>query len=170
MSTLIAVAFPDKHDAEEALLTLKKLEREYLIELEDAVIATLQDNGKVKLKQSVNMTGMGALNGVWWGSLIGLLFGGPLGMLIVGGGGAALGALSGSLTDYGIDDDFIRELSERMEPGHSALFLLASKFTEDKVLDDLRGMRGEVLKTSLSKEDEEKLKEALADTSTGQST
>ena len=164
MSTLIAVAFPAKHDAEEALLKLKKLEKEYLIELEDAVIATMQDSGKVKLTQSVNMTGLGALNGVWWGSLIGLLFGGPLGMLIVGGGGAALGALSGSLTDYGIDDNFIRELSERMEPGHSALFLLASKMTEDKVLDDLRGIGGQVLKTSLSKEDEDQLRKALADT------
>jgi uncharacterized membrane protein len=89
---------------------------------------------------------------------IGLLFFMPwLGLAV----GAVTGALSGKLTDYGIDDDFIKEVGEQVEPGGSALFLLIDDWTEDKVLDELGNYKAQVIRTSLSKDDEEKLKAAF---------
>lgn len=161
MSTLVAIGFNSKHRAQEALHTLTKLEKDYLIDLEDAVIATRKENGKIKLKQSTNMVGMGAFQGAWWGSLIGLIFAGPLGMLIGGASTAGFGALAGSLADYGINDNFIKQLGETLQPGHSALFVLVKSATEDKVMAELEGTGGTIIKTSLSNEDEAKLKEAL---------
>lgn len=162
MSTLVGIIF--KHDedgAEKALHKLRGLESEYLIDLEDAVIAHRRKDGKVKLTQSVNLTSMGAWNGAFWGMLIGFLFTGPLGWLVVGGIGAGFGALAGHSTDYGIDDDFIKDLSKELEPCCSALFILIRQMTEDKVMEELQGVGGKIIKTSLSKEDEEKLQAAL---------
>lgn len=162
MSTLVAIIF--KHDedgAEKALHKLRRLESEYLIDLEDAVIARRREDGKVKLTQSVNLTSAGAWNGAFWGLLIGFLFTGPLGWLIVGGIGAGFGALAGYSTDYGIDDDFIKDLSKELEPCCSALFILIRRMTEDKVLEELQGAGGTIIKTSLSKDADKKLQEAL---------
>jgi uncharacterized membrane protein len=160
--TLIAIAFPHKHEAAEVLHRLNRLEKEYLLDLEDAVIATREANGDVKLKQMVNLTSGGALYGGLWGALIGLLFTGPLGMLVMGGTAAAFGALLGSVSDYGIEDGFIEELSRQLAPDSSALFVLVREAVEDKVLEELRDVRGTVLKTSLSKEAEAKLQDLLA--------
>jgi uncharacterized membrane protein len=90
--------------------------------------------------------------------LIGLLFWAPwLGLAI----GAASGALGGALADVGVDDKFIKEVGAKIEPGHSALFLLVNSWTEDKVMDEIKDLGAEVLQTSLSKEDEAKLKAAF---------
>jgi uncharacterized membrane protein len=90
--------------------------------------------------------------------LIGLLFWAPwLGLAM----GALGGALGGALTDVGVDDKFVKEVGNTIEPGHSALFLLVESWTEDKVMDEIKGFEAEVLQTSLSKEDEEKLKAAF---------
>lgn len=162
MSTLVAIVF--KHDedgAEKALRKLRNLESEYLIDLEDAVIVHRREDGKVKLTQSVDLTSAGAWSGAFWGSLIGLIFTGPLGWLVVGGLGAGFGALAGASSDYGIDDDFIKDLSKEVEPCCSALFILIRRMTEDKVFDELGKIGGTVIKTSLSKEAEERLQEAL---------
>lgn len=162
MNTLIAIIF--KHEefgAEKALHKLRALENEYLIDLEDAVIAHRREDGKIKLTQSVDLTSMGAWSGALWGSLIGLLFTGPLGWLVAGSIGAGFGALAGSTSDYGIDDDFIKELSDELEPCCSALFILVRQMTEDKVIDGLSGAGGIIIKTSLSKDVEEKLQKAL---------
>ena len=102
--------------------------------------------------------GAGALGGAFWGMLIGLLFFAPwLGLAI----GAASGALGGALSDYGVDDKFIKQVGAKIEPGHSALFLLVDSWTEDKVMDEIAGFDAEVLQTSLSKDDEAKLKAAF---------
>jgi uncharacterized membrane protein len=102
--------------------------------------------------------GAGAFGGAFWGMLIGLLFWAPwLGLAI----GAIAGAISGKLSDYGINDDFIKEVGATIKPGGSALFLLISKWTEDKVLDRLKKFNATVVRTSLSKEEEEKLKAAF---------
>ena len=162
MSTLIGIIFKhDKDGAEKALQKLRSLESEYLVDLEDAVIAHRREDGKVKLTQSVNLTSAGAWNGAFWGMLIGFLFTGPLGWLIVGSVGAGFGALAGYSTDYGIDDDFIKDLSKELKPCCSALFILTRRMTVDKVLDELRGTGGTIIKTSLSKNIEEKLQQAL---------
>ena len=160
MSTLVVVGYDEPYKAEEIRLKLRKLQSEYLLDLEDAVVAVKDQNGKVKLHQSVNLTAAGAVSGGFWGSLIGLIFLNPLLGFAVG---AAAGAASGALTDLGIDDKFIKELAASMTPGSSTLFVLVRKSTPDKVLEELKGTGGRILKTSLSHEDEAKLQAALSE-------
>jgi len=159
MSTLIAVGYDDPFKAEEVRLKLWKLQKDYLIDLADAVVAIKDAGGKVKLHQAVNLTAAGAIGGGFWGSLIGLMFLNPLlGMAI----GAAAGAASGALNDVGIDDNFMKQLAASLNPGSSVLFVLVRKSTPDKVLEEIRGTGGKVLKTSLSHDDEAKLQAALS--------
>ena len=132
------------------------------------MIAIRQSDGKVRLKQSINLVGAGAasggLSGALWGSLIGLLFLSPLAGFALGGViGAGTGALSGSLMDYGINDDFIRSLGEKMKPDSSALFVLVRKAQPEKVLAELSNFKGDVLRTSLSPDQEARLQAALSD-------
>ncbi|MBW4623376.1 MAG: DUF1269 domain-containing protein [Cyanosarcina radialis HA8281-LM2] len=157
MSDLIVIGFRDEFKADEVLIELRKLEREYLVDLEDAAIVVRNQEGKVKIKQTQELVTSGALSGGFWGLLIGLIFFHPLLAIF----GAAVGAISGALTDIGIDDNFIREIGDTIEPGTSAIFVLVKKSTPDKVLDELSQFEGKVLRTSLSKEDEAKLQEAL---------
>jgi uncharacterized membrane protein len=151
MSTLVVVGYNDPYRAEEVRLTLRKLQSEYLLDLADAVVAVKDENGKVKLHQSVNLTADGVLSGGFCGSLTGLIF-----------LNAAAGAASGALTDVGINDGFMKELAATMTPGSSTLFVLVTKATPDKVLEELKGTGGRVLKTSLSDEDEAKVQAALS--------
>ena len=159
MSTLVVVGYDNPFKADEVRLTLLKMQKDYLIDLEDAAVAVKDQNGKVKLHQAVNTTAAGAVSGGFWGSLIGLMFLNPLLGFAVG---AASGAVSGALTDVGVNDNFIKELAATLNPGSSALFVLVTKATPDKVLDELKGSGGKVLKTSLSHEDEAKLQAALS--------
>ena len=153
------VGYDDPYKAEEVRLKLRKLQSEYLLDLEDAVVAVKDEKGKIRLHQAVNLTAAGALSGGFWGSLIGLIFLNPLLGFAVG---ATAGAASGALTDVGINDNFMRELAATMSSGSSTLFVLVKKSTPDKVLEELKGTGGRVLKTSLSHEDEAKLQAALS--------
>jgi uncharacterized membrane protein len=158
MSELIVFAFSNEKGASEMDETIQRLKKEQLITLDDAAIVVRNHDGKVKVKQAVNLVGAGAFGGAFWGMLIGLLFWMPwLGLAI----GAITGAISGKLSDYGINDDFINEVSQTIEPGGSALFMLVSNWTEDKVLDQLSKFNAKVVRTSLSEEDESKLKAAF---------
>ncbi|TWU29598.1 DUF1269 domain-containing protein [Bythopirellula polymerisocia] len=158
MSTLIVIGYDDAFKAEEVRLSLRKMQQEYLIDLEDAVVAVKEADGKVKLHQAVNLTGAGALSGGFWGTLVGMLFLNPLlGMAV----GASAGAVSGALSDIGINDKFMKDLAETMTVGSSALFILVRKMTPERVLEELKGTGGKVLQTSLSHEDEGKLQAAL---------
>jgi uncharacterized membrane protein len=159
MSTLAVIGYNDVFKAEEVRIALIKMQRDYLIDMEDAVVAVKDPSGKVKLHQAVNLTAAGAVSGSFWGALIGLIFLNPLlGMAV----GAGAGAVSGALSDVGINDDFMKELAATMKPGSSALFVLVRKATPDKVLEELKGTGGTVLRTSLSHEDEAKLQTALS--------
>jgi uncharacterized membrane protein len=159
MSTLVVVGYDDPYKAEEVRLKLLKMQRDYLIDMEDAVFAVKDKNGKVKLHQAVNLTAAGALSGGFWGSLIGLIFLNPLlGMAV----GAAAGAVSGALTDVGINDQFMKDLAATLKPNSSVLFVLVRNMTEDKVLEELSGTGGKVLKSSLSHENEARLQAALS--------
>jgi uncharacterized membrane protein len=158
MSTLVVIEYEDLHKAEEVRLLLLKMQKDYLIDLEDAVVAFKNKDGKVKLNQIHSLTAAGAASGGFWGMLIGLIFLNPL---LGFAAGAAGGAISGALTDVGINDKFIKELAESFTPGTSALFVLVRQATPEKVLAELHGMGGKVLKTSLTQEDETKLQEAL---------
>ncbi len=158
MATLIVVAYEDEFKAEEVRLTLAKLQRQYLIELEDAAVVVKNQEGKVKLKQAVNLTGAGAVSGGFWGLLIGTLFFMP----VVGAAiGVASGAIGGALSDIGVDDDFMRELGETLQPGTSALFVLVDQVTPDKVLDEVAPYGGKIMQSSLSKKEEAELQAVL---------
>ena len=166
MSDLIAVGFPGEDTADQVLNKLQALQKEHLIDLEDACVVVRDQSGKVRLKQAVPLVGAGAasggLSGAMWGTLIGLLFLNPLAGLLTGAAvGAGAGALSGSLVDYGIDDEFIRSLGATIEPGSSALFVLVRSATPDRVLPELSQFKGTVLHTSLSHEQEARLRQAL---------
>lgn len=113
MSDLVAILFEDESTAFEMRAALVKMQHDYLIELEDAVVVNKDAKGKVKLHQAVNLTAAGAIGGGFWGTLFGMLFFMPL----VGAAiGAGAGALSGALSDAGIDDDFMKGLAEGLSP------------------------------------------------------
>ncbi|GAB4041647.1 DUF1269 domain-containing protein [Spirosoma jeollabukense] len=162
MNKLIAVSFNEKAQAAEVLNKLVGLQQDYLLDLEDAVVVVRDDDGKVRIRQSVNLTAEGAAQGGLWGALIGLILGGPLGMLLAGSTTAVFGAIAGSLSDYGIDDEFIKRVGNELKPGSSALFILLRQLVEDKVLDQLNGVHGQLIKTSLSKDAEERLARILS--------
>jgi uncharacterized membrane protein len=159
MSDLVVIGFDDEFKADEVRLQLLKMQKEYLIDLEDAVVAVRKQDGKVKLHQSYPLPAAGAMGGGFWGLLIGTIFLNPLLGAAVG---AAAGAAAGALSDIGIDDHFMKDLASALQPGSSALFVLVRKATPDKVLEAVRGVGGKVLKTSLSHGDEEKLQAALS--------
>lgn len=158
MSSLIAIGFKDEFTADAVILELRKLQKEHLIDLEDAAIVIRNKDGKVKIKQTQELTAEGALSGSFWGLIFGLIFFNPLLGWAVG---TIAGGISGALTDLGIDDNFIREVGSTIEPSTSAIFVLVRRATPDKVLADLSRFEGKVLKTSLSNEDEAKLQAIL---------
>jgi uncharacterized membrane protein len=167
MSTLVVLGFDGIHTADEVLNKLRSLQKEYLIDLEDACVVEREASGKVHVKQAVNLTALGAATGgsrgALWGALVGILFLNPLAGMAVGAiTGAGAGALAGSLAKYGIDDDFVKRLSATIPEGSSALFILFKSVNEDKVLPELESYKPRVLRTSLSNEDEEKLKAELS--------
>jgi uncharacterized membrane protein len=158
MSDLIVVGFKDEFKADEVMNELRRLQSEYLVDLEDAAVVIRNQEGKVKIKQAQELVAAGAVSGSYWGILLSILFFNPIFALV----GAAAGAVSGALTDIGIDDNFMRDLGSTIEPGTSAIFVLVRKSTPDRVLADLSKFEGKVLRTSLSKEDEAKLQAALS--------
>lgn len=160
MSDFIAITFDNTYGADELLLRLDQMERAYLLELDDAVVAVKNENGKVKLRQTMDLTaGRGAAAGSVWGLLVGSLFFMPLVGAAVGAG---TGAVSGALTDLGINNRFMKGVAEDLKNGSSALFVVVRKATADKVLEDLHGTGGTVYQTSLPHDAEEWLRQALA--------
>ena len=167
MSNLVVFDFDGIHTADEVLNKLRSLQKEYLIDLEDACVVERDKNGKVHIKQAVNLTALGAAagmsRGALLGALVGLIFLNPLAGMALGAlGGAGAGALSGSLADYGIRDDFIKKLSQTIPEGSSALFVLFGSMTEDKVLPEIEPYKPRVLKTSLANEAEARLRTSLS--------
>jgi uncharacterized membrane protein len=158
MSELIVLAFDNEASAFQMRDKLLQLQKQELITLADAAIVIRDKKGKPKVKQLQSLVGAGAVGGAFWGMLIGLLFFAPwLGMVA----GALGGAIGGKFTDVGVDDKFIKEVGETIEPGHAALFLLVVKATADKVLPELTSFNAKVIKTSLTNEQEAKLREAF---------
>ena len=158
MSNLVVIGFDDETTAFEMRAELAKMQKEYLIDMEDVVVVTKDENDKVKLHQAVNLTASGAVGGSFWGMLIGFLFLNPLAGAAVGAGA---GALSGKMADIGVNDKFMKELGQTFKPGTSALFVLVRKATPDKVLEGLKKFKGTVIQTSLTKDKEEELRQVL---------
>jgi uncharacterized membrane protein len=163
MATFTVSQFDSADGAEQVLGTLERLQKEELIRIEDAAIVTWPEGAKKpKTRQLHNLKGAGAMGGAFWGLLFGLIFFVPLLGLAVG---AAAGALGGSLTDVGIDDAFIKDVRSKITPGTSALFLMTSDTVQDRVAEELKGLKGHVtlLHTNLTAEQEEKLRETFAE-------
>lgn len=159
MSNLVVMTFNSEDGAQKTLAEVGSLQDQELIHVADAATAVRHQNGKVKVKQATNLVGTGALGGAFWGMLFGLLFFVPfLGMAA----GAATGALFGKAADYGINNAFIKKVSDSIQPGYSALFLLVDQAQVDRVIEQLKPLGGEITYTSLSREEEEQLKEAYA--------
>ena len=157
MSDLVAIAYPDLATAQQVATNAAEAQKAHEIELDDMVIIERREDGKVKLHQP-SLAGAGAVSGALWGGLIGLIFFMPLlGMAI----GAASGAAAGAVSDYGVDDKFMKELGEKVEPGTAALLLLVRKVSIDKVLPKIK-VEGTILQTSLNDEQEQQLADALA--------
>jgi uncharacterized membrane protein len=157
MSDLVAVAYDDLDQAHRVASNLGEAVKQHVIEIDDLVIVERRQDGKVKLHQP-SMAGIGAASGALWGGLIGLIFFMPLfGMAI----GAAAGAAGGALADSGVDDDFMKRLGTELEPGKAAVIVLVRSVTADKLLPQIKE-HGTVIQTSLSDENEQGLRDALA--------
>ena len=157
MSNLVVIAYDDLDQAKQVMSTVGDLVKEHSLTLEDAVIVEHRPGGKMKLHQP-SLAGVGAASGALWGGLIGLIFLMPLfGMAI----GAAAGGAAGAMSDYGVDDDFMKELGTKMPEGGAAVFVLVQASTRDKVVPEIAKYGGHVIQTSLSNEQEAALQEAL---------
>jgi len=159
MATLSVLKFPTADGAQQMEGTLLSLQKQHLIEVQDAAIVTWpQGKKQPKTEQLHNMAGAGALQGAFWGMLFGLIFFVPFFGLAIG---AAMGALSGKFADYGIDDNFIKQTREKVTEGTSALFLLTSGAVVDKVVEATKGQTFEILSTNLPKDKEDELRAAF---------
>lgn len=158
MSQLIVIGYADQAKAEQAREDLYAMGADYLVELHDAVVATADGKGRIKLNQMVNLWSAGMSGGSLWGRLLGLLFLHPLFGVIAG---AAAGALTGALSDYGINDAFMRRVAAILKPGRAALFLLSGDRFSDRVVSALAARGGEVIRTNLDTTEEGRLREAF---------
>jgi uncharacterized membrane protein len=157
VANLVAIAYDDVDQARQVTGTIGELVKEHALTVEDVVIVEHKPGGKMKLHQP-SMAGAGAAGGALWGGLIGLIFLVPLfGMAI----GAATGAAAGAMSDYGIDDDFMKNLGQKLPEGGAAVFVLVREATRDKVLPEISKYGGHVIQSSLSNEQEAALQEAL---------
>ncbi|MFE9875173.1 DUF1269 domain-containing protein [Streptomyces sp. NPDC005784] len=159
MSNLFVVAYDDVATASQVRDKLFELSKQHLVELEDAVVVERSEDGRIKLHQAVSHTAVGAAGGALWGGVIGLLFLAPLLGAAVG---AAAGAAGGAMTDTGIDDKFMKDLSQNLRPGAAALFVLVKQAAGDKVIPQIAEFGGQLVQTSLSQEQEDALRHAVA--------
>ncbi|MCX4755345.1 DUF1269 domain-containing protein [Kitasatospora purpeofusca] len=161
MATLTVWRFPTATGADEALDTLQKLQRQELIKVQDGAVVSWPDGArKPRTRHLGDMVGMGAVGGAFWGFILGLIFFVPL---LGAALGAAGGALGGHLAHVGIDDDFVRQVREKVTPGTSALFVLSSDAVVDRVRTEFDGRQAELLETNLSAEEEARLREAFTE-------
>jgi len=159
MAELVVLGFKDMTTADAAIAEIENLQREALLSIADWARVIRRPDGKVDIKQSSNTAAAGALGGTFWGLLFGLIFFVPIAGLVIGG---VMGGVMGALTDVGVDDKMIKELGQKIAPGTSALFVYVIEATGDKVAERMKQYQPEVLRTSLSHDAEEKLKQNLA--------
>ncbi|GIE98476.1 DUF1269 domain-containing protein [Paractinoplanes rishiriensis] len=158
MATLVAIGYPDETTATAASLEADRLAKDLIIQ-PDAIATIIRDReGKFHVTTNHHAVGGGATWGMFWGLLFGMLFFIPfIGMAV----GAGLGALTGKLTKGAINKEFEQQVRDLLQPGTSALFLIVEAVTPDKAVEALSRFGGTVLKSSLSKEAEAELQEAL---------
>ncbi|WP_144098598.1 DUF1269 domain-containing protein [Croceicoccus sediminis] len=158
MKELIVIGYDNAEKAEAARTALLGMSGEYLVDVSDAVVATVNEKGKIKLNQMVNLWAAGAAGGSFWGLLIGLLFLHPLFGVVVG---ASAGALSGAVSDFGISDPFMRRVTQMLQPGQAALFVMSRTAMSDRAIEELAAMGGEVVRTNLDSTKEQAVRDAF---------
>ncbi|MEJ2124081.1 MAG: DUF1269 domain-containing protein [Alphaproteobacteria bacterium] len=158
MSELLVIGYDNAEQAEKARSSLIEMSNEYLVDVGDAVVATVDEKGHIKLNQLVNLWTVGASGGAFWGIIVGLLFLHPF---IGVAAGAATGALMGALSDYGINDNFMREVASVMQPGQAALFIMARRTSSDRVLEKLSEHGGQIIRTNLDTSQEQRVRDAF---------
>jgi uncharacterized membrane protein len=155
MSSLLIFAFSDQDGASKMITEIKSLQTEQLISISDAATVIRKPDGNIIIEQATSLVGSGTLGGAFWGMLVGVIFYMPwLGM-------ASSGARAGKLSDYGIDDNFIKDVGVTIGPGQSALFLIVSSMAEDRVIGAVSRHKATLLRTNLGEEDENRLREAF---------
>ncbi|MEV5964394.1 DUF1269 domain-containing protein [Kribbella sp. NPDC051952] len=158
MTHLVVLGLDSREDAERVVQLTEDLAKQQLLQREDAAYAYKDAKGKVRIEQSISLTGPAAASGALWGTLIGLIFLNPIAGMVAG---AASGAVAGKLTDVGINDDLIKQVGAQLQEGKAAVFLLARSATVDRVVDALKPFSPTIIQTNLTKEREEELIEAL---------
>jgi uncharacterized membrane protein len=158
MSEMMVLGFDNEAAAEDFGLKLEQLQKDMIIQLKDAAMVVRDPDGKPHVKQGDKLVGAGALGGAFWGMLFGLLFFIPfLGLAI----GAGMGALFGKMGKTGIDQQVLQEMGDAVPPGKAGWFLVLSQVTEDKFMAAIAGTQAKVVRTNLSDEQEQALKETL---------
>lgn len=158
MSEMVVIGYPDEQTAELAMNEVLRLQADYMIQLDQIAVVQRGSDGKFKTNTPDSVAAQGTTWGAFWGLLFGMLFFVPfLGMLV----GGAMGLLFGGMAKAGLDKEFLERVRDVVKPGTSALFLVIQKVTPDKVIDALKPYGGEVLRTSLSEDAEERLREAM---------
>jgi len=160
MSELIVIGYDGHDQATKAYNEVMALQSDFVVELQGLAIVTVDDDGKSHVETPQKIVGLSAASGALWGMLLGLLFFVPFFGLALGG---LMGALFGKLGKSGINDEFRSQVNALLEPGKSAVVIMASKITEDKFADRMKPFGGTLLKTSLSEEDEKELAHELGD-------
>jgi uncharacterized membrane protein len=158
MADLIAIAYPDETTAAAAQVEAENLANDLIIQTDAIASIVRTKDGKFKVSTNHHSVAGGTSWGMFWGLLFGMLFFVPfLGMAV----GAGLGAMMGKFQKTSVDQVFVEQVREAMKPGTSALFLVIEKVTPDKAVAALSAFGGTVLKSSLSKETEDQLQDAL---------
>jgi len=158
MATLVAIGYDDEATAAAAAQEVDRLTHDLVIEPDAVAVISRDAEGKYHVTTNHHAVGAGATWGMFWGFLFGLLFFVPVfGMAL----GAGMGAITGKLTKTSINKEFEEQVRDMVQPGTSALFLIVERVTPDKAVDALSHFGGTVLKSSLSKDDEAALQEAL---------
>lgn len=158
MSELIVLGFENEASAEEFGGTLAQMQKDMIVQLQDAAMVVRDADGKPHVKQDSHLVGVGALGGAFWGMLFGLIFLVPwLGLAV----GAGMGALFGKLGKTGIKREVLEQMGDAVPPGKAGWFLLIGQMTEDKFLAAVQGTQATLVRSNLSHEQEEELKSAF---------
>lgn len=158
MSDLIVIGYENPQTARQAYEQVQRLQQDFVVDLAGLAIVDVDADGKTHVDTPRRIIGASAVSGALFGLLLGLLFFVP-GMALLGG---AIGALMGKFNQSGVDARFRDQVEHLLDPGHSAVVIMASKITEDKFATAMQPFGGTILKTSLSESDEKELAEELA--------
>ena len=161
MNTLTVWGFPAPDGADAALSDIRGLVVEGRASVDDAALISWPVGRRTPATRELgSVTGPGHMWGGFWGMVLSLVFLTPLAGPTFG---AAAGALAGSLEDFGVADDFVKRIRDNVTPGTSAIFALSERGSANEVAARLTAPGVVMLRSELSPEQAENLREALAD-------